>query len=366
VEEIPPSQGSTKGEGKRMTSTTNREIPFDKQAESYQVGWRKRRKLALDKWGCQNGVQREHILPARQWLLGIWPPIRNILNEYIHASGIQPNAGKHNLKSSWTQCANLFFAFRSEPRMAVVLAGFLTLQLGVKVTHVESLELEYAAPGNLEPKRLLGELGGKKGSGQTSPDIAILFGCEDGKSGIYLIENKYTEHSFYDCPGAQKTLDKTHSERGLHPNPDPNRCRNAIQVLKNPEEICQQQTWGRKYWRILRDTVNEGFLQQCVHCPALAGGYQLFRQQALAQGIANSGLFDHVVSGVAYDSRNTALITCLKSMGMNNFASGWPRLFSTGVRFHCFTHQDFVSYIRQSSDKLCQRWARYIIERYDL
>jgi len=348
-----------------MTGTTNQETPFDKQAQSYQVEWRKKYKLAGDNWGWQNGVQREHILLARQWLLGIWPPIRNALNGYICASGIQPHAGKHNLKSSWSQCANLFFPFRSDPRMAAVLSGFLAQQLGLKVTHIEGLELEYAAPGNLEPKRLLGELGGKKGSGQTSPDVAILFGCEDGKSGIYLIENKYTEHSFYDCSGAQKTLSKTHSQRGLPPNPDTSRCRNAIKVLRNPEEMCQQQTWGRKYWSVLRSAANEDVLQQCGYCPALTGGYQLFRQQALAQGIASSGLFDHVISGVAYDSRNTAVITCLKSIGVDNFASGWPRLFSTDVQFHCFTHQDFVSYIRQRNDKFCQKWIAYITKRYD-
>jgi len=349
-----------------MGGTTNREIPFDKQAESHQVEWRNNQKeLEGVGKGWQNGVQREHILPARQWLLGIWPPIRNTLDEYIRASGIQPNAGKHNLKSSWTQCANLFFPFRSYPRMAAVLAGFLTQQLGVKVTRIESLELEYAAPGNLEPERLLGELGGKRGSGQTSPDVAIIFGCEDGRSGIYLIENKYTEHSFYDCSGAKKPLSKIHSEQGLTPNPDPNRCHNAIRVLRNPEEMCQEQTWGRKYWSVLKDTVNKGVIQQRGCCPALAGGYQLFRQQALAQGIANSGLFDCVISGVAYDARNTALITCFRSIGLGNFASGWRRLFNTAVRFHCFTHQDFVSYIRQSSDKLCQMWARYIIARYD-
>jgi len=129
--------------------------------------------------------------------------------------------------------------------------------------------------------------------------------------------------------------------------------------------MCQQQTWGRKYWSVLRDTVNERALQQCSHCPALAGGYQLLRQQALAQGIANSGLFDHVISGVAYNSCNTALITCLRSIGLDNFASGWGRLFNTDVWFHCFTHQDFISYVKQSNDKFCQKWAEYIIDRYD-
>ena len=147
--------------------------------------------------------------------------------------------------------------------------------------------------------------------------------------------------------------------------PNPDRCRNAIQVLRNPDEMCQQQTWGRKYWSVFRDTVNEEFLQKCGHCPALTSGYQLFRQQALAQGIANAGLFDYVVSGVAYDSRNAALITCLKRIGIDSFGSGWPRLFNTDVGFCCFTHQDLVSYVKQSNDRLCQKWTKYVMERYD-
>ncbi|GAH32954.1 unnamed protein product, partial [marine sediment metagenome] len=298
-----------------------------------------------DKWGWQNGVQREHILPASQWLLGAWQPIRNPLDEYIRVSGIQPHRCKHNLKSGWTQCANLFFPFRYYSDMKRIFTGFLSQQLALRVTNIETLELEYAAPGNLEPKRLLGELGGKKGSMQTSPDVAVLFGCEDGKSGIYLIENKYTEHSFYNCSGAKKTQGKMHSERGLPPNDNPKRCENAIEVFRNPEKMCQQEAWHRKYWSILRDTVNENFLKTCGHCPALTGGYQLFRQQALAQGIAESGLFDYVVSGVAYDSRNDALIGCLKKIGLDNFANGWPRLFNTNVHFDCFSHQDLVSYV---------------------
>jgi len=91
----------------------------------------------------------------------------------------------------------------------------------------------------------------------------------------------------------------------------------------------------------------------------------LFRQQALAQGIANSGIFDHVISGVAYDKRNNALISCLKSMGINNFADGWKELFNTNVIFHCFTHQELVSWIKRSRDSDIQNWTEYIIERYN-
>lgn len=347
-----------------MTHKRVREIPFDKQAESYQIYWRKKYNLAKGKWGWQNGVQREHILPASRWLLGVWQPIRNPLDEYVRVSGIQPNTGKHNLKSSWTQCANLFFLFRYYPDMKRIFAGFLSQQLDLRVTDIEALEFEYAAPGNLEPRRLLGEVGGMRGSMQTSPDVAVLFGCEDGKSGIYLIENKYIEHSFYNCSGAEKTQSKMHSKRGLPPNDYPERCLDVVGVFRNPEKMCQQEAWHRKYWSILGDTVNEQFLNTCGHCPALTGGYQLFRQQALAQGIVESGLFDYVVSGVAYDCRNDALISCLRKVAMSNFVDDWPQLFNTSVKFHCFTHQDLVSYVKQSTNSTAMKWAKYVTERY--
>ena len=348
-----------------MANKRVKEIPFDKQVESYQINWRKKYKLAEGKLGVQNRVQREHILPASQWRLGLWQPIRNPLDEYIRVSCIQPNTGKHNLKSSWTQCANLFFPFRYYPDMKGIFAGFLSQQLALRVTDIEMLELEYAASGNLEPQRLLGEVGGIRGSMQTSPDVAVLFGCEDGKSGIYLIENKYVEHSFYPCSGAKKTLSKTHSERGLPPNSHPERCLNAVEVFWNPEEMCQQEAWHRKYWSILRDTINEECLKTCGHCPALSGGYQLFRQQALAQGIADSDLFDYVISGVAYDCRNDALVGCLKGIGLDNFTNDWTRLFNTRVQFRCFTHQDFVSYVKQSKNGTAMKWVKYISERYN-
>jgi len=203
-----------------------------------------------------------------------------------------------------------------------------------------------------------------RGSMQTSPDVAVLFGCEDGKSGIYLIENKYTEHSFYKCSGAEKAQSKVHSSRGLPPNDHPERCLNVMELFQNPEKMCQQEAWHRKYWTILRDTINEEFLKTCGNCPALNGGYQLFRQQALAQGIADSNLFDYVISGVAYDQRNDALIGCLKSIGLDDFTNSWTRLFNTRVRFHCFTHQSLVSHVQESKNSTVMKWLKYVTERY--
>lgn len=349
-----------------MDDKSNKKSHFNADAGEYQIKWRKNYKLAKGELGWQNGVQKEYILPARKWLLGVWPPIRRALEDYIRVSGIQPNKGKHNLKSSWTQCANLFFPFRHDRKMRAIFASFLSEQLHLSVTNIEGIEFEYAAPGKLEPKRLLGELKGMRGSGQTSPDVAVIFGCEDGRSGIYLLENKYTEHSFYDCSGAKKLLSKAYQQRGLPPTNNPERCKRAIDILRNPETMCQQQgSWGRKYWTILKDTINEDSLGKCGHCPALKGGYQLFRQQALAQGIADDGLFDHVISGVAYDSRNEALIGCLRGIGMDNFTSGWSQLFNTSVKFCCFTHQDLFSYVKQSKNDTAMNWVKYIERHYD-
>ncbi|NQT49044.1 MAG: hypothetical protein HQ578_08745 [Chloroflexi bacterium] len=111
--------------------------------------------------------------------------------------------------------------------------------------------------------------------------------------------------------------------------------------------------------------MNKQALGACKVCPALYGGYQLLRQQALAQGIANMKLFDYVVSGVAYDARNQALITSLRRAGIADIAGDWGRLFKTGVRYHCFTHQDLVTFMSQKPTKRSENWIKYIRGRYD-
>lgn len=249
--------------------------------------------------------------------------------------------------------------------MKKMLASFLSRHLNLTVNSIETVEFEYAAPGNLEPKRLLGELGGSRGSGQTSPDVAIIFGYEDGKSALYLIENKYTEHHFYPCSGADTKPSRSHVSMGLQPNDNPDRCRYVMGVYRDPDIMCHQQEWGRQYWSLLKSSINNDTLKACGVCPALTDGYQLFRQQAYAQGIADSELFDLVISGVAYDQRNEALIGCLRSVGIKDFAHDWPRLFDTSVQFHCFTHQDLVSWVTRSRSGIIREWGKYITDRYN-
>lgn len=340
-----------------------RNTAFSNQAREQQLGWRKRQPDLPKENGTQNGVEYDHILPEDKWMLGVWEDIRDQLQCYLNSSGIQANTGKHNLKSSWTQCANIFFPFRVNPAAKRMLASFLTKELGLKVETVDSIEFEYAAEGKLSPRQLLGEEKGMRGSGQTSPDVAINFTCENGKCGIYLVENKYTEHHFYGCSAASKTLSKGHAQRGLSPNPNSARCTDIATLLSDVDTNCHQLTWGRQYWRILKDCRSEAMIKLAC-CPAMTDGYQLLRQQALAQGILNAGLFDYVISGVAYDERNIELLGCLKRTGIDDFRVEWSKLFTSGVSFHSFSHQALVTWVTRSRVDYVKKWEGYVSDRY--
>jgi len=344
-------------------------LSWSKEAEIQQLNWRRKKEILPGQNGKQIGVEKDYILPVNEWLSGTWDDtdFRRLLSNYLEVDQIQANQWKHNLKSSWTQCANIFFPFRYHPEMKYMLASFLKRELDLDVTSIDEIELEYAASGKLSPRQLLGEQGGKRGAGQTSPDVAVLFTCRDGKCGIYLIENKYTEHHFYACSAAQKIISPEHKTQGLECNPDPERCKSTKECIRDPEGNCHQTQWGRHYFSILHKSINELEFRNLPYCPAMKDGYQLFRQHALAQGLVESGLFDYVYSGVAYDDRNHELIGCLSEIGLSDFRKDWPSLFSTQskVNFHCFSHQAFLSWVLRSRSPYVLKWGKYICDRYE-
>lgn len=216
------------------------------------------------------------------------------------------------------------------------------------------MELEYAEEGALHPAQLLGETGGSRGKGQTSPDIAFLV---NGESGIVLTESKLTEHSFYPC-SARLREDKP----GRPGNPDPARCKRSQLVATNPETMCHQVVWGRKYWERLQGAVDAEAVAKLKACPAAFAGYQLFRQQALAEGYTQK--YDLVVSAVAYDERNATLIDSLRSTGIDSFPDGWGALFNGKSRFAAWTHQAWVDWVRQHQTGRWKAWLEWIEARY--
>ena len=335
--------------------------PFDKYMNKYQTEWR-RNNVTSQEWGRQNGRRYSWILLQDLWEEGLWPGIRsgsdNSLPAYLERTGVQKHRGVHNLKSSWVMCANLYFPFGASADGRDLFAAFLKRYASEKIDSLEVIELEHAEAGELSPPQLLGELGGMRGANQTSPDLGLLV---NGGRGLVLVENKCTEHSCYECSAWRY---KGSSRRPG--NPDPDRCLNPLEVAENPSKQCHQAAWGRRYWEHLATVVDRETLIALPRCPAARHGYQLFRQQAQAEGIARSGQYALVVSAVAVDERNNTLTSRLRRSGFNSLEH-WGRLFRGKAGFALFTHQQWTTWVREHDiDGRWSDWLEYVSLRYGL
>ncbi len=322
-----------------------------------QINWRKTN-ISTAEWGFQNGGKYEHIIPKSKWIETVYLPIRKELTTYLVEKNVKEHTGVHNLMSSWVLSANLYFPVRSSEAFKILMLQFLQEKISKDITEIVDIQLEFAfeANNNLHPSTLLGEMDGSRGSGQTSPDVAFLVKTKNG-DGIVLTECKYSEHSFYPCSA------RTVKGREEKPdNPDPKRC---LEVLTEDgyKSICHQTVWGRKYWNNL--SLSDSAQSKIKRCPASTGGYQLFRQQSLVEGIAQSDKYDLVASTVAFDGRNNDLITCLKTTGIADFQSGWGELWKGKALFKTWHHQDWVAFVRKNQKgNNCSDWLSYMNERY--
>jgi hypothetical protein len=333
-----------------------------------QIVWRKNH-ISTPEFGIHcidklTGLPKRypHIVPFENWHETLFEDIRSELLAYITMPGkeIHTHDGVHNLLSSWVLCANLYFPAKINTNFRVLLSKFLKLNVSDKVSKIENIDLEFAFPvgDSLHPNPLLGELNGKPGYKQTSPDVAILVKTIDGKDGIILTESKYTEYHFYAC-----STNPDECKPYRNPNPDFSRC---MQPAKGYDykAICHQTSaWNRKYMNLI--SFSDKAETVLNNCPAATDGYQLFRQQALAEGIAQSGRFELVVSSVAYDGRNDDLIGCLKSTGIDDFTDGWGQLFMGKALFKSWTHQEWVDFVRKNQvNGEFAEWVKYMEERY--
>ena len=332
---------------------------FQEKMNVHQVQWRKQC-VATKEHGRQNGIQRAWILPKNRWEDGLWSGIRsgshNDLVAYLHKNQIQRHQGVHNLKSSWVLCANLYFAHRHDTEL---LGRFLADRIHPDIVAVERLELEYTEAPPLDPASLLCEPPGRRGANQTSPDVAFVVRLANRSKGLILTEIKFTEHSFCPCTGRKKG----------YGNPDTTRCLEPSLVLDDPKTHCHLLNWSnerrkdRKYWQLLN--LSRIGRQALCRCPAATAGYQLFRQQALAEAIAIHGTYDLVISAVAYDHRNRALLRCLKTSGIDQFPTGWGSLFKGKARSASFTHQEWFQWVRtHDTRKIWEDWCRWVSLRY--
>lgn len=332
---------------------------FDNEMEEQQKTWRYKH-IESKEQGKQGNYRREWILPAEMWEEGLWEGIRsesnNSLPKYLQENGIQKHTGSHNLKSSWILCANLYFPFRTDLDM---ITEFLVDRISGNIENVKKIELEWAGETPLDPATLLGEPKGKRGSNQTSPDVAFVVKTVSGGKGIILTESKFTEHSFYTCSGRQKRNE----------NPDISRCMNFRKVNRDRLGQCYQMHWqqgirmNRKYWSYV-DFTREAE-DKLKRCPAATAGYQLFRQQSLAEALMRESSFDMVASCVAYDCRNEKLISCLSTTGIDDFREDWAKMYNGKAIFTSFSHQEWYKWVNDNDPfKKWAGWSKYIRERY--
>jgi hypothetical protein len=340
-------------------------LDFSTSQKIQMVAWRKVNILTKEVFQSKNSktgesITHSYIIPKNLWKETIWSGIRDDskLQKYLRDNKIQAHTGTNNLVSSWVNCANLYFPIRENESLKHLMLEFLKQKISDSIVKIEEVELEFAFPeeDELSPTNLLGELGGSRGSGQTSPDVAFKVITKIGK-GLVLTECKYTEHSFYGC-SARKVDNKLVRIN----NPDPKRCMEIV-MDSNYAAVCHQSVWGRKYLSLLE--ISEFGKNKLERCPAATAGYQLLRQQALAEGIAKSGRYSLVASTVAFDNRNTDLKGCLKTTGIDDFQTGWGELFTGKAVFKTWTHQEWVQFVRDNQlNGEFNDWLTYLNQRY--
>jgi hypothetical protein len=316
-----------------------------------QLAWREKQKNISKEFGYQNGNKYPHIVPKTEWIKTIWDQLQEDLIIYLEKEGIQRHTGSHNLLSSWVFCSNLYFAAIMNDSFRELFRQFLEMKLAIIIEKIDEIQLEFVLGGKLNPKILLGEPGGKKGTRQTTPDLAVVF-TTNGKKGFILVESKYTEHSFYDCSG--RKADKERGERCF-----------KKETMKLFKEDCLLDEWGRKYWDYLK--VSEYGLEILRNCPACIGGFQLVRQQALAEGIAEIGNYENVWSCIAFDGRNERLMKSMQRAGIDSIKNKWGKLFDSRSKFSLWEHQEWVVYVRENSKEAFENdWVNYINDRYNM
>ncbi len=331
---------------------------FSDDQKEKMANWRKGH-ISTSEKGFQNGIDYNHIIPRRLWEETLWEEIQISLPKYLKEYGITAHTGTHNLVSSWIACANLYFPVHENSSLRHLMLKFLQENISDQIIEITDVQLEFAFPKGdiLHPSFLLGEMDGSRGSGQTSPDLAFLVKTNKGK-GLILTECKYTEHSFYGC--SARKIDK---KRNRINNPDPNRCMMKV-TDGDYTSVCHQTVWGRKYLSLIK--LSNTAINTLTRCPAATGGYQILRQQALAEGIAKSGKYSLVASTVAFDERNTDLKGCLKTTGIDNFQTGWGNLFEGKAFFNTWTHQEWVKFVRENQKNgEFSHWIDYLNKRYN-
>lgn len=340
--------------------------------ELAQVAWRRKQLPHITGKGWWQKRQYAHILPRTHRQANLWPGIQDggsfPLDAYLKSNDVQAHTGRDNLLSSWTLAANLYFPFGSTVDGRRLLGAFLASVVDAPIVSVDALELEWEhADPRLRPPALLGESEGGRGANQTSPDVVFEVTLKGGGRGVVMTEVKFTEHNFYPC-SIRKQLAEAEKTATCH---------DLAALRRDPNGLCgQHAVKGRRYWDHLGNVFDwEASLRWC---PAATAGYQLFRQQALAEALASESALDLVVSSLAYDQRNgglpgarSGLVKSLAHSGIRDVRQHWAPLFRGKAKFAVFTHQAWLQFVhgQRTRPAWCDGangWLAYVGDRYGL
>jgi hypothetical protein len=327
---------------------------FKKEQINLQLVWRGKQNDISKKNGKYKGVEKDWIVLPDEWIKTIWKQLQDNLSTYIKNQNIQPHDGAHDLLSSWVLCSNLYFGTSINYDFRELFRQFVERKIETRIENIDEIHLEFV-PNERSKENLLGEPGNIK---QTTPDLAIIF-SSNNKKRLIIVESKYTEKSFYDCFGGKKNGDF-----GQIVNPYPENCF-KLKTIENSCLFSNNSKWIRKYWHYLK--ISEYGLKQLTKCPALFGGYQLVRQQALAEAILKCGNYDNVWSCIAYDRRNEKLMKSMERVGIDSIKNEWVKLFDVKSKFETWEHQEWVEYVRKNAKGTFEKeWINYINERYNI
>jgi len=332
-------------------------MSFDRRVRESQVRWRTAYLPHIPERGTFGGDEYDHILPAERWMAHVWPEIEMRLTEYLNSTGVKPHTYRNHLNSSWVLAANLFFPFAVLPGGHELLGAVLAQELHLPVASLLSVDLEFADDPPRDQATLLGETRGSRGANQTSPDVGIRYQDHDGHQCLVLIEVKYTESDFQTCSEYKKL------EAGSR---EP--CLNLAGLLNEPGS-CPFTAKGREYVRLLQEPLRSAadHLANVSACPAAKGGYQLFRQQALAEALIEAGAYRQATSVVAWTTANDALSRALDSVTSDGLELGeWGELFGGESNFASLEHETLLDTVEASPGRpdWSDRWIEYMRGRY--
>lgn len=325
-------------------------MTYESDVKAAQIRWRKRHLPGVIGWGAWANKHYEHILPWEDRFFGLWPGIRSDVLGYLEEGLISPHPSWHHLNSSWTLAANAFFPFRSCQGGQELLASFLAAHVAPEIVGVSEIELEFQDPPPFDQESLLGETGGRRGQGQTSPDVGVKVTDETGARGVVLFEVKYKESDFEDCSQYKKLEG---GERSA--------CHGLRSLIADPGR-CPFTESGRRYIPILRAALSAGMRGSADRpCPAANGGYQLARQQALAEALVAAGAYGFAISTVIVPMANNPI----HRIDQTSTLSDWGSIFDGQSRFVTVHFEDLLGYVESTDGPAwTAEWVDYMRSRY--